>query len=150
MKHIYILLFLTFFTHTLWAQEIKDSTNIVLVRGSISQGDRWERKIRVYADSLNYYSDKTLPHFITDECFDVTFTASKAADDYESPRWAILERVYNNITLQKIIKTKNKSLDKKCSIKMPFEDSNYKASFRQLAQKRLQQIKGEPQAQLIQ
>lgn len=144
MKEFILLLFTVVIWNNLIAQQVDDSSKVIeftvsTVRTNMT--DEWEEKVKLYSDSLNYHSNGDLPRFIFDECFEVSLGISKAYDNSDAIRWAILEKVNNKATLKKIIKSKDKAFDKKCSIKMVFDNPIYKASYRELVRKRLKQLR---------
>jgi hypothetical protein len=104
-----------------------------------------QKKITVFADSLNNYTGGELPNFLFDECFDLQSNLWEGFHSPVSLRWKVLEKVNNPQILKKILDTHDKRLNKRCyydkgsnpAIVIPM----IKKSFRQLIRKRYKQLK---------
>ena len=123
----------------------KNNNTIVNVSFGIDRVKARHEKINVFADSLNSYTNGTLPNFLFDECFDLQ---SNLWDGLHSPvslRWKVLEKVNNKQSMKMILATHDKRLKQKCSydkgsnpqIVVPM----IQKSFYQLIRKRYKQIK---------
>ena len=104
-----------------------------------------QRKINMFADSINNYNGGDVPGFLCDECLDIQTNSFFGFHSGLSLRWEILQRVNNKKGLKMLIKADDKKLNKKCAL---MNAENYgdgipliDKSFRDLIRKRYKQLK---------
>jgi hypothetical protein len=104
-----------------------------------------DRKIQQYADTLNnLHIDAPLPEFLINHFEDIEFSVVLGFHDGDTFRQLLFKRIINKVTLQKILQSKEKSIDKiyyhtvaNTSYSLPYSTF----TVRQLAKKRLKELK---------
>lgn len=115
MKILFILILVSN-TYCLSAQNKPDST-IILTHFRIDRVKERQRKIDIFADSINNYNGGNVPCFLYNECFDLNAPLWRGLHSSVSLRWEVLQRVNNKKALKMLLKSANKrELNKKCSL----------------------------------
>lgn len=115
MKILFILIFVS---NTLYlSAQNKHDSMIVSTHLRIDRVKERQRKIDIFADSINNYNGGNVPCFLYNECFELNAPLSRGFHSSVSLRWQVLQRVNNRKALKMLLKSANKKeLNKKCSL----------------------------------
>jgi hypothetical protein len=138
-----LLTILVFNAYCLSAQNKSDST-VIITHFQIDRVKEREKKVLVFADSINNYKGGDVPHFLYNECFDFNAPLWRGFHSNVSLRWQVLEMVNNKNALKILLKSHDKKLGKKCSLVDTYDQENgiplINKSFLDLIRKRYRQI----------
>lgn len=147
MKYLLIITVLFISTTVAVAQTNKDSGNVFVTHGlKIDRMKEREIKIKLFADSLNYFTKGThLPQFLFNKCLD--FNSIIPTLDFHyivSLRWCVLEKVYNKKALKEILQLNDPRLNEKCNDASGYTNVNNMTlidySFNELIKKRFKEL----------
>jgi hypothetical protein len=142
MRVIFIL-FLIVNASYLFAQNKSDSGNLKTII-NIDRVKERQKRIDIFADSINNFKGGDVPSFLYNACFDLQASLWNGFHSDVSLRWTVLQRVNNKKALKMLLKTGDKKLDEKCGSLIKNNPEEYipliDKSFLDLIRKRYKQM----------